>query len=575
MCIRVLIIDDEIDNYEAIADKINDTYSKDEIIYKSDPEEGIKSIEVNNPDIVITDINFSTGNLPNESDNLSTFGYKIGKYVKSLNRDIKIIAMSQYAKEDVIQDLKDEKDWWDDFFRKDYSENGLNKFLKKYKKLREPIIVYKTGLIPKLCKFFAPTNYDGDAESSIYSMTHGFTYDEIRPNLPKVEKFYRSFKDQLFEDNNRAMLNKMFSIYEKKDFTESERDKIKIPFYFNPRKLKIIKDLAENLNDDGTLKNSGDIYAEVSVIEKVWNHMIQETKKHCKDVLDECQYYGPIINNDSIKYIIKQPKPFNLDKFKTRGKSIHNYKKWLKYYGNIHIYFEDKKFNVMANTVEDSSIIKGTTLELILKYLSNKEEKKISHILATISGKNISFFINENDSRNNEIEKILKSNEIKYITSIFDKANFIESDTIIWHKSDINSDYDYLIKEFKGNVIIFSGGVDGSNITDKKVELNYSSFIENLDSFLKEIKRSGDANLFYILGGKVKFIEQLRNEFLELSSEAYPFESNITIEFEEDYFNSLQSIEEFQLIGDKIKAFCIKPSIDSFNKIQNMFNEFL
>jgi len=192
-------------------------------------------------------------------------------------------------------------------------------------------------------------------------------------------------------------------------------------------------------------------------------------------------------------------------------------------------------------------------------------------------------FVISDDSRWNDIENTLKSNRLEKdrdydsFTSIFTGTGLIEIrnySTLFLHKTDIDADesgkFMQSIRNHHSNVVLFSGGIEGYSIENNVVRLGYDIFLKNLGSFLQ-----APDSIYNLIGGRIKFIEKMRDHFMDNTVEFYPFNKIKRIVLEERYFIELQGDPETAKLISEIRKFCEKPSYDAFAEIRNKFSEIL
>lgn len=357
MEIRLFIADDEENVIDGLANTIGNSFD-DIIEYDTNPITAIEKVREFGPDIVITDINFSSGNDPSESDKLSIAGVELARKIRKEFPLIKIIASSGYRNNDIVFSKITDRDWYDEFYTK-----GNKNLIEIYSKVRDEVIVYKTGLIPKLCKFFAPTNYGWDIDKSIYRLMHSnFKHEDNLQSIQGIKEYFDTFSGQLTE-KNRNLLNKFLQEYGKKQNDTEIVERIKDEFYFYPKNFDMLEGGSEFI-----------LYAENFVIKENWSKIVSETKDHCN--LDKCKFHEPVIKDYEVKYIIEQPEEFDFEKFINAGKTIRLYQK-IKYYGNIVIYSGTKKIDILTEKVEDfGENVKGTRIEMILKKIPTVKQAR-------------------------------------------------------------------------------------------------------------------------------------------------------------------------------------------------------
>jgi len=198
--------------------------------------------------------------------------------------------------------------------------------------------------------------------------------------------------------------------------------------------------------------------------------------------------------------------------------------------------------------------------------------------------------------------------------SIFDEdnetlINLDNYETLLIHKTDADADdtgkfHDY-ISNFKGSIVIFSGGIITSEIKDKFISINYDEYFKkNLISFLKDYKTKQKPNLYFFLGGESKYYTILRNELL--NSILNNFEMNKTIANEKNFFSSLfnffardkdeeheesthknvnfrgpnkeilqkvKNIKSLKKINNLINIYISSPNNENFIEIRDVFNK--
>jgi len=341
--VKLMIIDDEENVIDGLANMIGDRFENEEMEYETDPSDAVQKIIDFKPDIIITDINFSSGNKPSKDDDLSIAGVTIAREVRKKFPLIKIIASSGYRNDDLVFEKITEKDWYDEFYTK-----GAEDLLEKYEKVRNEVLTYKTGLIPKLSKFFAPTNYDWDIDKSIYRILHtNFEREENLQYLEQIIAFYNTFRESLSE-KNKELLDSVFRIYRKRD-------------YIN----KLIK------LQDIELPSQA-FYAENNVLNEIWNKMISETEDHGDITKSEFRFKR---EPNSLSVSIEQPNKFNFDKFINSNKTISIYQK-IKNYGTITITSGKLKFDVLTEKLEETdSFIDGSIILLNLKVIPTVKKR--------------------------------------------------------------------------------------------------------------------------------------------------------------------------------------------------------
>ena len=356
--VKLLIIDDEENVIDGLANTIGDRFENEEMEYETDPSDAVQKIIDFKPDIIITDINFSSGNKPSNDDDLSIAGIALARKVRKEFPLIKIIASSGYRNDDIVFEKITEKDWYDEFYTK-----GSEDLLEKYEKVRNEVLTYKTGLIPKLSKFFAPTNYDWDIDKSIYRILHtNFEREENLQYLDQIIEYYNTFKESLSEDN-KELLDNIFETYRKRDLTEEEREKVRKEFYFEFDKLEEL----ENRDFPGQT-----FYAEKLVLHDVWDKIISETKDHSE--LSKTKFnYSRELNGMTI--FVEQPNEFDFEKFISSNKTLSIYQK-IRNYGKMSISSGNKKFDIVTEKlIETGSFVEGTIISLDLKIIPTVKKR--------------------------------------------------------------------------------------------------------------------------------------------------------------------------------------------------------
>lgn len=348
MEIRLFVADDEMKLIDSITNTISDVFETDLMEYDTNPNSSLVKIREFKPDIVITDINFSSGNDPSESDKLSTAGVELARQIRKEFPLVKIIASSGYRNNDIVFSKITDKDWYDKFYTK-----GDKNLLEIYSKVREEVIVYKTGLIPKLCKFFAPTNYGWDIDKSIYRLLHSnFKREDNLKCIEKIENFFNSFAEQLCIEN-KELLNNMLRLYKDRNYDEREKIKIKSEFYIVFEEFSYLKNPSANEC----------YFGEMIILKYVWDKIISETRDHSNIEYSNIYMYD---DDFCIRLIVEQKENFSYADF-LKGRTINEYKR-IKNYGTIVISSGTKKLDVLTEKVEDSrEYVKGTRIEMILK----------------------------------------------------------------------------------------------------------------------------------------------------------------------------------------------------------------
>ena len=341
------------DNNKQLLDLNVDLFStafNDEIRFTTNKDEAVELIKSFKPDVLITDINFNSDEEPTQSNLMSIAGVTIARSARINCPFIKIIASSGYRNDDLVFQKILEKDWYDEFHTK-----GTDGLLSLYKKSRNEVLVFKTGLIPKLSKFFAPTNYDWDINKSIYRLLHtNYERSENLDNLDGILEYYNSFKDMLSEDN-RSMLDNFFEIYRDRDVTDKEREKIKESFYFSPHDLPFSNKFPRRT-----------IYCERNVILGIWNKIISESEDN--SVIDDVEFFCEK-NKSSLNFKIIQPNDFNFKKFISSNKTFYIYKSICNY-GNMIIQSGDKELDIKTGVIKDiDKKVNGTVIILSLKVI--------------------------------------------------------------------------------------------------------------------------------------------------------------------------------------------------------------
>ena len=322
----------------------------DDIRSTTDKDEAIELIKSFKPDVLITDINFNSDEEPTVSNLMSIAGVTIARSARINCPFIKIIASSGYRNDDLVFQKILEKDWYDEFHTK-----GTDTLLDQYRKLRNESLILKTGLIPRLSKFFAPTNYDCDIDKSIYRLLHtNYDRTENLEHLDSIIKNYNSFKDML-DEKNRVMIDNFINTYRDRDVTDEEREEIKASFYFSPHELPYSNKFPRRT-----------LYCERNILLGIWNKIISESKDN--SVIDDVEFSYEKTEY-SLNFKIIQPNKFDFKKFISSNKTFFIYKS-IQNYGNMVIQSGDKELDIRTGVIRDiDQKVEGTKILLSLKII--------------------------------------------------------------------------------------------------------------------------------------------------------------------------------------------------------------
>lgn len=347
--IKLLITDNNKQLLDLNVELFSSAFS-DDIRSTTDKDEAIKLIKSFKPDVLITDINFNSDEEPTVSNLMSIAGVTIARSARINCPFIKIIASSGYRNDDLVFQKILEKDWYDEFHTK-----GTDTLLDQYRKLRNEALVLKTGLIPRLSKFFAPTNYDCDVDKSIYRLLHT-NYDRSE-NLDLLDGIiinYNSFKDML-DEKNISMLDNFFETYRDRDVTDEEREEIKESFYFSPHELPYSNKFPRRT-----------LYCERNILLSIWNKIISESKDN--SVIDDVKFSYEKTEY-SLDFKVIQPNKFDFKKFISSNKTFFIYKS-IRNYGNMVIQSGDKELDIRTGVIKDiDKKVDGTIIILSLKII--------------------------------------------------------------------------------------------------------------------------------------------------------------------------------------------------------------
>ena len=345
-----LLITDNNEKLLKLNVELFETAFDDIIESTTDKDKAIELLKSFKPDILITDINFNSDEEPTLSNLLSIAGVTIARSARINLPFIKIIASSGYRNDDLVFQKILEKDWYDEFHTK-----GTDGLLKQYEKLRNEVFVFKSGLIPKLSKFFAPTNYNWDINKSIYRLLHtNYTRSENLKYINQTIDYYNSFKEML-DKNNRAMLDDFFKTYAIRNVTDEERANIKETFYFSPYELPYSNKFPRRT-----------LYCEKNIILDIWNKIISESKDN--SVIDDVEFHCKT-DKYNINFRIIQPNEFDFKKFISSNKTFYIYKS-IRNYGNIVIQSGDKELNIKTGVLNKiKNYVNGTKIDLNLKII--------------------------------------------------------------------------------------------------------------------------------------------------------------------------------------------------------------
>lgn len=344
--LKLFVADNDENIINSISRNIRSKF-QDTIESSHCPEEAYEKVIIFKPDIIITDINFSTGE--NLSDpKLITAGVEFARKVRKELPETKIIAISGYRNNDEIFEKITEKDWYDIF----HTKGGDDLYI-KYDQLRNLVISRKTGLIPFLSKFFAPHNHDWDDKKSIYRLLH--TNYERQDNLkclPGITEFYDTFRNMLQPENSELITN-FIKNYAEREISCDDRSELKNRFHMKTNSMECLY---------GSIRTT--IYAERNVVEEIWNKMVSETKDH-SDIKDSI--FSTDIKDGELIFSIKQDSKFDFDRFLESGRTLSVYKK-IQYYGDViirsgYLYMSSVKGNISKS----EQPVEGTIVEMKLK----------------------------------------------------------------------------------------------------------------------------------------------------------------------------------------------------------------
>ncbi|MCK4979237.1 MAG: hypothetical protein KAS62_02520, partial [Candidatus Delongbacteria bacterium] len=284
------------------------------------------------------------------SNLMSIAGVTIARSARINCPFIKIIASSGYRNDDLVFQKILEKDWYDEFHTK-----GTDTLLNQYSKLRNEALVLKTGLIPRLSKFFAPTNYNCDINKSIYRLLHtNYDRSENLGFLDDIIKNYNSFKDML-DEKNRSMLDNFFKTYRDRDVTDDEREEIKESFYFSPHELPCSNKFPRRT-----------LYCEKNILLSIWNKIISESKDN--STINDVEFFYEKTEH-SLTFKIFQPNTFDFKKFLSSNKTFYLYKS-IRNYGNMIIQSGDKELDIKTGVIKNiGKKVNGTVIILSLKVI--------------------------------------------------------------------------------------------------------------------------------------------------------------------------------------------------------------
>ena len=194
------------------------------------------------------------------------------------------------------------------------------------------------------------------------------------------------------------------------------------------------------------------------------------------------------------------------------------------------------------------------------------------------------------DERWDEIERIFTSagcvmnKDFESFSEVLDENENIiditQYETIMVHKTDADIDdtgkFEKALNDFQGNVILFSGGIIYPEIRDRFISLNYSAYIENLESYLKNYTTENGLNLYYFLGGEAYFFTSLRNELLDsLIGKIPEFNERTGVTPGKEIVSRISSVSELSKISELVDVFLQNPTMDKFITVRNLFNSII
>ncbi|MBU4487245.1 MAG: response regulator [Candidatus Delongbacteria bacterium] len=346
--IKVFIIDDDLNIINSFKRTIKSKY-EDQIFWACDIISAFLRIKEFEPDLLITDVNFSkteeSSNNEKYHEELTIGGVSLARELRKLYPNLKIIASSGFRNNDMIFQKIIEKDWYDYFHTK-----GSGDLYEKYDEFRELIIASKSGLIRHLSKFFSPLNFGGDVHKSIFRIIHtNYERSEILSDLPDIIEQFNKFKP-LLKPENASFLESRFDIYRKRDLTFEERKEIKSRFTLNLNTLKGLEELQRKT-----------IFAEVNFITDIWNKIISETLAYSPDF--ECS-----INEtpNTLELTVCRSNGFDFDKFLSIGRTISFYKQIINY-GDIVISSGNMSLSTVSERFTEIPDMDGTEIKIVLK----------------------------------------------------------------------------------------------------------------------------------------------------------------------------------------------------------------
>ncbi|MBN2858595.1 MAG: response regulator, partial [Candidatus Delongbacteria bacterium] len=319
----------------------------DTVEYSLCPEAASEKVMISKPDIVITDINFSSSE--NDTDpGMITAGVEFARKVRKHLPETRIIAISGYRNNDEIFEKITEKDWYDVFHTK-----GGDDLYDKYEQLRTQVINRRTGLIPFLSKFFSPLNHNWDDKKSIYRLLH--TNYERQENLrciPGILEYFDSFKDMLQSENSKIITD-FINNYKEREVSCEEREELKRRFHLKTNEMECLY---------GSIRTT--VYAERDVVEEIWNKMVSETRDHS-------DFHGSVFSTDlkdcEVIFSIRQNSRFDFDRFLESGRTLTVYKK-IQFYGDLIISSGHLSMSsVKGSLSKNEHPVEGTVIKMRLK----------------------------------------------------------------------------------------------------------------------------------------------------------------------------------------------------------------
>jgi hypothetical protein len=344
--LKLFIADNDENLVNSISRNIISKFG-DTVEYSLCPEDAFEKVLLSKPDLVITDINFSSGEKETDPE-MITAGVKFARRIRKELPETKILAISGYRNNDEIFEKITEKDWYDVFHTK-----GGEDLYSKYKQLRTQVINRKTGLIPFLSRFCAPHNHNWDDKKSIYRLLHtNYDRQDNLKCIPGIIEYFDSFQGML-QPENSEMVRNFIDNYRERELSCEERSELKNRFHLKTNEMEC---LYESIRTT--------IYAERNVVEEIWNKMVSETNDHA-DI--NGSVFSTDLKDGSVIFTIEQKSKFDFDKFLESGRTLSVYKK-IRFYGDVIIRSGYLSMSsVKGSLSKNEQPVEGTILEMRLK----------------------------------------------------------------------------------------------------------------------------------------------------------------------------------------------------------------